>query len=125
MLFFANYFIPFILNFLATCMIYIGILFMSTKLLPSLLYSVYDNTSILIRTAIAVIVLMTPANVLVSYVYKNYNASTAGITNIIAVVLVLTIVAVLVDNIKVNMPVVIALMLAICSCSFLLFNLTK
>ena len=125
MLSFASYIIPFALNFLATCMIYTGILFISTQLTPSILEVIYANTNTLSRTVIATLLAIAPANIIIGYVYKNYAASTAGITNIVAVVLVLTIIAVVIDNIKVNATIVVSLLLAIFACSFLLFNLTK
>lgn len=125
MLFITNYITPFAMNFFATTMIYVGILFISTQFIPSTLESLYANTNTLIRTAIATIVFIAPSNVIIGYVYKNFPASIAGITNIISVVLILTIIAILIDNIKISTTIVVSLILAIVACAFLLFNLSK
>lgn len=125
MLAITNYLNPFILNFFATCIIYIGLLFMSGQLLPSLLADVYDNTNIAIRTVIAVLVCTTPANVLISYIFKSNPAAIASITNLISVVLVLTLVAVLVDNIKVNASILISMAFAMVACGNLIYQLQK
>jgi len=125
MLSITSYLIPFAINFFATSIVYVGILFISGQLLPVQLASIYTATNSLARTGIAIILVTAPANLLISYVYKNFPASTAGITNIISVVLILTLIAVLIDNIKINATIIISLVLAILACSFLLLNLTK
>jgi hypothetical protein len=125
MLFITNYLAPFALNLLATSMIYVGILFISSQFLPSLFENIYSNTNALVRTVIATITLIAPSNMIIGFVYKNFPASVAGITNIIAVVLILTIIAILIDNIKISTTIIISLILAIAACSFLLYNLSK
>tara|TARA_Y100001960_G_scaffold208445_1_gene217705 strand:+ start:259 stop:636 length:378 start_codon:yes stop_codon:yes gene_type:complete len=125
MLFITNYLPPFALNLLATSMIYVGILFISSQFLPSLFENIYSNTNAIVRTIIATITLIAPSNMIIGFVYKNFPASVAGITNIISVVLILTIIAILIDNIKISTTIIVSLILAIAACSFLLYNLSK
>lgn len=121
----TNYLTPFCLNFLATCIIYTGLLFMSGQLLPSILSSVYDNTNLLIRTIIAVLICTTPANILMSHIFKTNPASIASVTNIMAATLVLTIVAILIDNVKINTTILISIAFAMAACGNLIFQLQK
>lgn len=125
MLMLTSYLIPFVLNVIGNSIIFVGILFMSARLMPSVLTTFYENSTAFTRLLIATIICFMPANLLISFIYKNNSACVAGVTNIMSAVLVVTTVAILADNIKINASIMFSLAVAMVSCGYLLYNIVK
>ena len=89
-------------------LIFLGLTFLSEKLLPSIFANFYATTPTIIKLIIFAFIVSIPANLLFSYGYKISSGAIAGSIYIVTAIIIMIITALLIDGVKPNLQIFMA-----------------
>jgi drug/metabolite transporter (DMT)-like permease len=101
-MFSSGFLLPVLLTFGSQFIIVASVFFMSGKIAPQLLSSVYDHTSLLSRTVITALTTMPLANYMISYAYQHFNPGLVTPINLTAVIIMQVVLTLAVLQLKPN-----------------------